>query len=109
MSAGAEIADPTDAAGEALATFLNVHDRHARDAIEGLYVVGSLALGDWLPGRSDIDVLALLAEPPDPETTGELATALALTAEAIGSQTIDAVYVAWGDLVVPPMAVARPN
>jgi len=92
----------------ALMTFLDIHDREAPGAIEGLYVTGSLALGDWQTGRSDIDVVAVLAEPPDSEVTGQLATAMAMTAEQILPLRLDGPYVSWGDLVVPSMAVSRP-
>ena len=32
------------------------------DHIVGVYTTGSLALGDYRPGRSDIDVMAVVAE-----------------------------------------------
>lgn len=99
-------------------TFLAIHDREAPGAIEALYVVGSLALGDWHGGPndlgnsdldvSDLDIVAVLAEPPDTEVTGQLATAFAMTAEAIAPISLDGPYVSWGDLVVPSMAVSRP-
>jgi predicted nucleotidyltransferase len=31
--------------------------------LPGVYVVGSGALGDWIPGRSDIDVMAICEQP----------------------------------------------
>jgi hypothetical protein len=34
------------------------------DDLLGVYVIGSGALGDWIPGRSDIDVLAICERPP---------------------------------------------
>lgn len=34
------------------------------DQLRGVYAVGSLALGDYRPGRSDIDVAAVTASPP---------------------------------------------
>jgi hypothetical protein len=36
------------------------------DRLLGLYVHGSLVAGDFAPGRSDLDVLAVLAADPDP-------------------------------------------
>jgi hypothetical protein len=74
--------------------------------IEGLYVVGSAALDDWTP-RSDIDVVAVVADPSDPDLGDDLAGAQALVRQRIGP-SIDGPYVAWGDLVVPAMAVQRP-
>jgi hypothetical protein len=91
---------------DALRTWLAVHDELAPGAIEGLYVVGSVALDDWTT-RSDIDVVAVVADPSEPE----LADALAAAHERVRARVevaVDGPYVAWGDLVVPAMAVQRP-
>ncbi|MEM1336024.1 MAG: nucleotidyltransferase domain-containing protein [Actinomycetota bacterium] len=90
----------------ALDTWLAAHDELAPGTIEGLYVVGSVALGDWTP-RSDIDVVAVVADPSDPDLYVELAAAQTLVSEQI-EPSVDGPYVAWGDLVVPAMAVQRP-
>ena len=53
---------------EALSVWIDSHDDAAPGLIEGLYVVGSVALGDWTP-HSDIDVVAVVAadqSDPDP-------------------------------------------
>jgi len=84
--------------------WLRVHDEVAPGTIEGLYLVGSVALDDWTP-RSDIDVVAVVADPSDPDLFDDLAAAQAAITSSIA---IDGPYVAWGDLVVPPMAVHRP-
>ena len=90
----------------ALEAWLAAHDEAAPGVIEGLYVVGSVALADWTE-RSDIDVVAVVADPSEPE----LADALAAAQELVRDRTpiaIDGPYVGWGDLVVPAMAVQRP-
>jgi hypothetical protein len=74
--------------------------------IEGLYLVGSVALDDWTP-HSDIDVVAVVADPSDPDLFDDLAAAHTLVRDCV-SIAVDGPYVAWGDLVVPPMAVQRP-
>lgn len=74
--------------------------------IEGLYLVGSVALDDWTD-HSDIDVVAVVADPSDPDLAPKLAAAHALVREQVDI-AIDGPYVAWGDLVVPPVAVHRP-
>ena len=51
---------------DALAAWLDVLDAEAPSAVEGLYVVGSAALGDWTP-QSDVDVVAVVADPSDAE------------------------------------------
>ena len=91
---------------EALAGWLDVHDEIAPGVIEGLYLVGSVVLDDWTP-HSDIDVVAVVADPSDPDLYDDLAAAHALVRERL-SIAVDGPYVAWGDLVVPPMAVQRP-
>ena len=90
----------------ALQAWLAAHDEVSPGTIEGLYVVGSVALDDWTP-RSDVDVVAVVADPSDPELFDELAAAHDLARERT-TVAIDGPYVAWGDLVVPPMAVQRP-
>jgi hypothetical protein len=87
-------------------TWLDAHDEAAPGTIEGLYLVGSIALGDWTP-HSDIDVVAVVADPSDPDLFGDLAAAHALVRERL-DVAVDGPYVAWGDLVVPPMALHRP-
>ena len=91
---------------EALSVWLGAHDEAAPGTIEGLYVVGSVALDDWMV-RSDIDVVAVVADPSDPDLGVGLAVAHELVRERVAI-SIDGPYVAWGDLVVPAMAVQRP-
>ncbi|MCU1394570.1 MAG: hypothetical protein JWM34_2998 [Ilumatobacteraceae bacterium] len=83
-------------------------DEIAPDMLEGLYVVGSAALGDWQPGRSDIDVVAITAEPADEEMAGTLLTAHAVFVERHPRVRVDGPFMAWGDLVVAPQGVTRP-
>jgi hypothetical protein len=91
---------------DALDVWLTAHDEVAPGTIEGLYVVGSVALDDWTP-RSDIDVVAVVADPSDPDLFDDLPAAHELVRERI-AVAVDGPYVAWGDLVVPPMAAQRP-
>jgi hypothetical protein len=91
---------------EALAAWIDAHDEAAPGVVEGLYLVGSVALADWTP-HSDIDVVAVVADPSDPDLFDDLAAAHALVRDR-SSIAVDGPFVAWGDLVVPPMAVQRP-
>ena len=86
----------------ALGTYLQIVDATAPGLVEGLYVVGSYALGDWQPGRSDIDIVAITAEPASDEDFGSLMTAHALLDEAQPRPHIDGPYLAWGDLIAAP-------
>jgi hypothetical protein len=92
----------------ALGTYLEIVDSCAPGLVEGLYVVGSFALDDWRPGHSDIDIVAVTAEPATDEDAANLVTAHALLAEHQPRPFIDGPYVAWGDLITPPMSLHRP-
>lgn len=96
---------------DALAVWLDVHDRVAPGLIEGLYVVGSVALADWHPG-SDVDIVGVTADPATPEDAEALETAHMATVAELGelprATTVDGPIVAWGDLSVPPMPMMRP-
>ena len=86
----------------ALGTWLEVVDSVDPNLVEGLYVVGSFALGDWVPGISDIDVVVVTAEPATDEDFGAIRTACALLAEVLPTPHVDGPFLAWGDLVVEP-------
>lgn len=94
--------DATADVSAALGTFLEIADDVAPGLVEGLYVVGSFALGDWVAGCSDIDVVVVTAEPATDEDAGSLRAVHALLAEQQPTPAIDGPYVAWGDLVVEP-------
>lgn len=78
--------------------YLQRVDESLRDRIEGLYLVGSLALDDYQAGQSDIDFVAVTA---DPLTAGEMdrleAVHQALLTE-VGRPWFDGIYVTWSDL-----------
>jgi hypothetical protein len=95
--------DPGVVLGDWLASF----DAHAPGVVEGLYVVGSLAFDNWR-GGSDIDIVAVLAEPPDEATVEALRRAHFAFRDQWPAPDVDGPFVAWGDLSVPAMAVARP-
>jgi Nucleotidyltransferase domain/Domain of unknown function (DUF4111) len=54
-----------DGAAGAIDRYLDAADSAVPDLVVGLHVVGSLALGDYRPERSDIDVVAVVAREPD--------------------------------------------
>lgn len=86
---------------EAMSTYLEVADSAAPGLIEGLYIVGSYTLDDWIEGSSDIDIVAVTAEPCTDEDFGALRTIYALLAQrSVGR--IDGPYVAWSDLTIAP-------
>jgi hypothetical protein len=99
--------DPIDVA-TALGTYLEIVDSCAPGLVEGLYVVGSFALDDWRPGHSDIDIVAVTAEAATDDDAGNLRTAHALLSEHQPRPFIDGPYLAWSDLITPPMSYHRP-
>ena len=86
---------------DAVSAYLDIADSTAPGLIEGLYIVGSYALDDWIADRSDIDIIAVTAEPGTDEDFGALRTIYALLTEA-GVGHIDGPYVAWSDLTIAP-------
>lgn len=69
------------------------------DALLGVYAGGSYALGAYAPGRSDIDVTAVVAEPLAPEAKRGLVAALRHEALPCPARGLE--------LVVYPLATAR--
>ena len=80
-------------------SWLAAHDELAPGTIEGLYIVGSVALDDWTP-YSDIDVVAVVADPSDPDLYVELAAAQTRIRDEV-DRAVDGPYVAWGALSPP--------
>jgi hypothetical protein len=86
---------------EALSNYLTFADEASPGLIEGLYVVGSFALDDWRADRSDIDIIAVTAEPCTDDDFAALRTVHAQLA-AVGGPHIDGPYVSWSDLTIAP-------
>ncbi len=92
---------------EALSVWLDAHDRHAPGLIEGLYVVGSVALDDWGPG-SDVDIVALTADPATDDDVDAFRDAHDEVSAQLSGITVDGPILAWSDLAQPPLAALRP-
>ena len=86
----------------AVTTYLDVVDAAAPGLVEGLYIVGSYALNDWIDGASDIDIVAVTAEPATDEDFALIHHAHALLSERQPQPDINGPYLAWGDLVIEP-------
>ena len=67
--------------------------------VVGLYVCGSLALGDYNPERSDIDVVTVVASAPDAASCSHLAEI-----HRVVATRIDGPYLTPAQLVGPPDA-----
>lgn len=95
-----------DPVARAIDAWLGHHDRLAPGVVEGLYVVGSVALGDWTP-RSDIDVVAFVADPTDVDTVARLEAAHDAYRAGGGRPSVDGPVLSWVDVASPPMSVQR--
>ncbi|MDR7275447.1 nucleotidyltransferase domain-containing protein [Catenuloplanes atrovinosus] len=87
--------DPRDVA----AAYLEIADRHAPGLVEGLYLVGSVALGDYHPGVSDIDFVAVTSSAPDVAAIRRIHAELHTRHAA---PDFDGLYVSWDDLRADP-------
>ncbi|MEV4639351.1 nucleotidyltransferase domain-containing protein [Actinoplanes sp. NPDC049548] len=69
--------------------YLALADRYEPGLVQGLYLQGSLALGDYRPGASDIDFVAVTSRTPDPRALEAIHSGLRRTH---GGTDFDGVY-----------------
>ncbi len=91
----------------AVDSWLRHHDEHAPGLIEGLYLVGSIALGNWRPD-SDVDFVAVSSSPATGGTVDAVRTAHEAAKTETAGTDIDGSYVTWDDLRTAPRPVTRP-
>ncbi|WP_219469421.1 nucleotidyltransferase domain-containing protein [Nonomuraea rhizosphaerae] len=92
--------DPHEIPARLCRNYLELADRHAPGLIEGLYLSGSIALGDYHPAVSDVDFVAVVGRPPD---VAALRTVHAELRRRNGARpNFDGVYVTWDDLRKDP-------
>ncbi len=88
---------PTDVA-ESVERYVRMVDHTLRGRLEGLYLVGSIALGDFKPNGSDVDLVAVM---PSALGAGEL-DSLADLHRVMGREAprspMEGIYVTWQDL-----------
>lgn len=97
---------PEDVAG-ATRQHLDAVDAAAPGLIRALYVTGSVALGDYHPGRSDIDFMAFTARPLTDE---DVAMLREVHASLTAPKHYDGNYVGWHELPhVPDDEPPRPH
>lgn len=76
-------------------------DERVRGLVTGLFVTGSVPLGDYWPGRSDIDFVAVMDRVPTAEELGRLAKAhLSLPGDG---PVYDGIYLTRAQLATPPV------
>ena len=76
--------------------------------LEGLYLYGSVALGDYHPGDSDIDFVAVLPEPREPRTLASLAKVHHRLGVEHPVPHFDGIYLDRSELAVPPYGTTGP-
>jgi hypothetical protein len=75
--------------------FLELADRRVPGLVDGLYLHGSVALGDYRPGVSDVDVVVVTSRPADVAAVRDVHTAMR---RRWRRPYFDALYVTAGDL-----------
>lgn len=78
--------------------YLQRVDETLPNRIEGLYLVGSLALDDYQAGQSDIDFVAVTADPLTAEEMDRLAIVHQTLLGDAGRPWFDGIYVTWSAL-----------
>ncbi|WP_052423554.1 nucleotidyltransferase domain-containing protein [Nonomuraea candida] len=81
-------------------TYLSVADAEAPGLVEGLYLEGSAALGDYRPGTSDVDFVAVTAGPPPAAVLERIHTRM-------GAHPFEGVYLTWDDLGHDPAGLGE--
>ncbi|HEX8803324.1 MAG TPA: aminoglycoside adenylyltransferase domain-containing protein [Acidimicrobiales bacterium] len=88
--------------GSVADAYLALADEALPERIEGLYLVGSVALGDFVADQSDIDFVAVTGDPLDELELGELESTHEKLAERFRRPFFSGVYVTWADLKGDP-------
>ncbi|WP_306365954.1 nucleotidyltransferase domain-containing protein [Nocardiopsis sp. CC223A] len=85
-------------------TFLEHADRVSPGLVEGLYLTGSVALGDFRPHTSDVDFVIVTSRRPDPRESDLLRQAHARTRADVPRPQFNGIHVTWDDLTRDPSA-----
>lgn len=83
---------------EVVDAYLRAVDAEAPGLVEGLYLEGSVALGDFRPRTSDIDFVAVTAAVPDEAAVAALDRAHARLRSQRRAPFFDGLYTTWDDL-----------
>jgi hypothetical protein len=82
--------------------YLDLVDDRLPGIVQGLYLVGSVALGDFRPGTSDVDFVALSSEALDDATLDRLEEIHAQLHVEKERPSYDGLYLRWEHLGGPP-------
>lgn len=84
--------------------FLDLVDAAAPGLVESFHVTGSATLGDWRPGRSDLDFAAVLTRDPTADDLEALRRAHHRFAALPGAPPVDGPWLRPGELAAPATA-----
>ncbi len=87
---------------EVVDAYLHAVDAEVRGLVEGLYLIGSAALGDFRPDSSDIDFVAVTAQRPDRIALDGLRHVHTRLRQRYPRPFFDGCYVTWDDLAGDP-------
>ena len=90
---------------EVVSSYLDAVDDEAPGLVEGLYLIGSIALGEFRPHTSDIDFVAVTAKQPDAATIVKLTRAHNRLRKVWPRPFFDGRYVTWKDLARDPRQI----
>lgn len=88
-------------------TYLEAVDAEAPGLVEGLYLTGSVALGEFRPRTSDIDFLAVTKRRTGASAAAALGKAHGRLRTRWPSPCFDGLYVTWAELAHDPAAAGR--
>jgi len=86
--------------------YLGAVDSELPGLVEGLYLVGSVALDDFQPGVSDVDFVAVTATAPDAGGIAGLIRVHAQLRQQVPWPSFDGTYVTWQELAHDPRLAA---
>src|SRR6185503_10101730 len=87
---------------EIVDAYLEAVDDEAPGLVEGLYLTGSIALGEFRPHTSDIDFLAVTTNAPDAAAVAALGRAHSRLRKRCPRPFFDGRYVTWDQLSRDP-------
>jgi hypothetical protein len=91
---------------ELVTAYLDLIDAEAPGLIAGLYLTGSIALGDFRLRQSDVDFVAVTATPPDSAVLTALERVHTSLNGLAPRRLFEGIYVTWDDLRRDPAACA---
>jgi len=95
-----------DRVREVVDAYLDAVDHEAPGLVDGLYLTGSTALGEFHPRTSDVDFVAVTSSRPDAAAVAALGRAHGRLRTRCARPFFDGRYVTWDDLTRGPQHVA---